>query len=193
MFVLFQLLVQIVITCVYTLLYAAITLAILVLLANFNRFTFLNTIKHQKFKSFINICGAYFVILGIYSFVHFGEKGEGDYYLIPISKDYAVKNIDGADTYFEENQNDYGRQAYLKKFIIKDGKLCSSFTGFNSPNCKDCYFVFDSQTKKQYEFHSTSEYLNFASQNNLPTPDKFKDFSTNYDNYWSARKNWLLP
>ena len=79
----------------------------------------------------MNLCGLYFIIFCIYSFSHFGDSGEGDYFLIPISKDYEVKNIDGAETYFEENKNDYSRQAYLEKFIIIDGKLCSKFTGWN--------------------------------------------------------------
>ena len=136
----------------------------------------------------------YGTLLLIYSFSYWGHAGLGDSFRIPIGNGYDVQSIDDCKLgWFEDEQKQNGRQAFLKNFIIRNHSLCSEFQGFNSTDCQDCYLVFDIRNRKMTIFHSENEYSEYAAKYQLPLKNEFNSFENNYYDYWGGWRFWLLP
>lgn len=193
MFGIFGFIFSLIIIFIYSIVYAALGLIIIYTLSKRTSYEWIKQMMNYKLIIFINLATIFGLVFLVYHFSYWRDSGYGDSFKIPIGNNYQVSNIDGAETYFEDSKLGNSRQAFLTTFTVEHKKLCANFTGFNSYDCTDCYIVFDSDSSKMYEFHSTNEYETFAKQNNLPFPEDFRGFMDNYNNYWTKNSRWYLP
>ena len=191
MFALFSLIALIVKIAVLASIYGAIVLLIFGIIYKVTKNEWVG--RRLKRKLFLWwITGFIYSICSfVFAFSYWGDRGFGDFARIPIGYGYEVKNIDGSTTYFEDEKGSYSRQAFLKKFTVKDHTLCAEFEGFNITDCKDCFIVFDAEKSKMTEFKSEKEYAQYAINNKLPLRVDFKEFDDIYNDYWDGWKFWL--
>lgn len=177
----------------YTLVYALVSLFVLYLLSGIPKLNRLKKIMRSKTLCFSFLFLAYGIAFTYYSLSYWQDRGFGDSYKLPIGNGYYINNIDGAETFFEDEKKTYSRQASLTDFLVKDGRLCARFYGFNSRDCEDCYIVFDTKQSAMREFHSANEYEAFAGIHDLPHIYEFRDFFKNYNEHWQGHDKWYLP
>lgn len=122
-------------------------------------------------------------LLFIFSFTYYGNHGLGDDSYIPLGHG-EVMSAGDLTSYFEPNIPK-SEQIYVNSYEISHDILCAKSDSF--------YFVYPLQTKKISRFKSEKDYHKFAVKTDLPTADQFKDFLTQYDQYWSGWRFWLLP
>jgi hypothetical protein len=174
--------------------YASVTLLFLYIFARTTEIKWIKKLMHRKIITWLISGFIYSISLFVYAFSYWGYSGLGDYFCIPAGHGFVVSSIDAQDySYFEPERKKYSRQVFMKKFKIKDEKVCGEFLGFNSDDCLDCFIVFDTKDEKLYEFYSSADYFTFAKKNNLPQPSDFVDFNQNYREYWHGMRNFFLP
>ncbi|MFT3705551.1 MAG: hypothetical protein QM802_24490 [Agriterribacter sp.] len=193
MFGIFGLVISLIIIFIYSLIYAGLGLLIIYILSKITKVKWIKRVISFRLLTFISLGIFFGIVFLIYHFSYWRDKGFGDSFRIPIGNGYQVSNIDGISTYFEDSKSGGGRQAFLTNFTVDKGKLCANFQGFNSTDCQDCYIVFDTKLKKMYEFYSGEEYKLFATKNGLPFTESFKEFTENYNDYWTRNSKWYLP
>lgn len=194
MFVLLGLFFLVIKIAILATVYATITLIILLFLSKKTQVNWIKKIMQLKLITWLTTGFLYSIILFCYAFSYWGYAGIGDYFCIPAGNGFVVSSIDAQEnSYFEPNRKENYRQVYMNNFIIKNGKVCGEFLGFNSDDCSDCFIVFDTKTEKILQFNSAKKYSIFAAKNGLPQQQNFKSFGDNYQNYWGGIKNLFLP
>jgi hypothetical protein len=174
--------------------YSFLTLQLFKLLAKVVKIKFLNRLIEKKLRFCLVMGIIYLIPLYIYAFSFWGYCGLGDDFLIPVGNGYVVSSADTFDQpYFGPGEGIYPYQLSLKKFIIYNQTVCGEFKGYDSNDCKNCFFVFDTKIKKIDILNSPEEYSAFAYKNNLPQCNMFKSFKDNYDKYWNGLRLIFLP
>lgn len=194
MFVIFQFIFLLIKILIYASIYTVLTYLILIALSKLMSFLKQKKVIELEFKPFpfSAIVIFYGIAFFIYAFSNWAESGMGDSFKVPIGKGYEVTSIDGSTTYFKNKGTDF----FLKNFIVFDEKLCSEFERDNGTECNECFIIFDTKRAIMNKFSSLNEYQTFAKDNHLPFPNEFKDFMSNYEDYWSSRRKydkWYLP
>ncbi len=194
MFALFGLFILIIKIGIYAVFYSTLGLLIIYLFSKKTKQKWVLKLADNKFLTWFLSNIILSVSFFFYSFSYWNYSGLGDYFCIPIGNEYVVSAIDACDNSFIQTEKDNNaRQTYINKFAIVDHKVCGEFLGYNTTTNVDTYIVFDSKTESIKEFNSKADYSVFAQKNKLPSIDEFQDFWTNYNNYWSANKNWFVP
>lgn len=194
MFALVGIIISLVVVGIYATVYSSLIIILLFVLAKYTENTFVQWTNRNKFLTWILLGFLLSIIFFINSFTYSNYAGLGDYYCIPIGNKHVISSIDAMEeSYIESNQEGIKNQIFIGKFSISETKVCGEFLGNNNVNLKDCYIVFDSETKQAREFLSKEEYSNFSRESKLPDISQFQDFGTNFNNYWNKNKSWLVP
>ncbi|MBA3829405.1 MAG: hypothetical protein H0X33_10755 [Taibaiella sp.] len=130
---------------------------------------------------------AFIISLGFFFFMftYYGDHGLGDSSRIPIGYFKDVKQIDGYQTYIENQQ---GKQLDIQKFTVNNNKLYAQLTNDNTG--KYFYAIWNLKTDKWTLYRTEKDYL---LAQNVPLPGTFKDFDKHYTQYWNGWRFWLLP
>lgn len=135
-------------------------------------------ISQIKFKQiYMTVAG----LLFIFSFTYYGNHGLGDESSIPLG---YWKSMSASDGYAYFNLKP-GKQIRIDNFAIDNNHLC-----FSSQNE---FYDYQLNSGKWEEYNSKDAYEKHASLNHLPSTNEFKYFYSQYDNYWSGWRFWLLP
>ena len=195
MFALFGLIFLIIKVAILATVYSFLTLLLFKIILKTTQQKWLERLMSKKFLFWLGVGFIYSVTLFIYSFSFWGYSGLGDFACIPVGNDITVNSIDALETsWFEPDKGEkYSRQAEIINFTIQNKIICGEFTGYNSTDCKNCFIVYDTNTEKIFEFHSTKEYSLFATKNNLPQQSEFKTFIENYREHWGGLRSIFLP
>ena len=121
--------------------------------------------------------------LFVFMFTYYGDHGLGDESRLPIGHWEVVQAGDGYP-YFQPAGN--YRQINLGSFVTHKETLCAQTE-------EGGYIAYDLITDKLSTFPDQSSYNAFAAINNLPLPQYFDTFSSQYDAYWSGWRFWTLP
>ncbi|MFL9484873.1 hypothetical protein ACI6Q2_18965 [Chitinophagaceae bacterium LWZ2-11] len=175
--------------------YTLATLVVVFLLSLIPKLRPLRKIFRNKYLIFTCIISliAYGVIFLCYCFSYWHNVGYEDSARIPIGNNFEIISIDNQECYFKDQS---GIDVPIDSFAISRGILCANFKRTNtidSLECKDCFFVFDTNTQQQYIFNYPDDYEKFAKQSSLPSHKNFKDFRYNYNKYWERNSYWYLP
>lgn len=124
------------------------------------------------------------VLLILYSFTYFGNKGYGDEGLIPIGYNKHIQQINGIQAYIEPERYSYGA-LNIENFQINDnlvfGESVSSTVDTPLP-----YFIWNFKTEDFIFFKDKSSFEKKLNEKNI-TNYKLKSFRSNYFSFWNVR------
>lgn len=183
-------------TVILALVYSAILLAVLLILANVSKAGFLSGIKKHKKTFWTAVAFIFFIGLISYRFSYNRDNGFGETVQVPIGYEHHVFCSDGSFVYFYPVDDGLDNPFYIGNYSLKENKLCAEVShkeSSYSPNYD--YTVYNMKTRKIQPFATTKEYSQYALSNSLPLPDEFREFPYYYKKF-SARpewQKWLLP
>jgi hypothetical protein len=122
------------------------------------------------------------VLLIIFSFTYYGNHGLGDDSRIPLGYGEAMKESDTFAYFVPKGKSE---QINVQTFLLKDDNLCMSVDSG--------YKVYNLKTKAFINFSDEPMYNMLAVAKDLPLSRHLKDFRSQYDDYWSGWRFWLLP
>ena len=133
------------------------------------------------------------------SFSYWEDTGLGEAPQLPIGYKQIIYSPDFARTTFfpdltktELNKD----ELHIDDFIIKNNSLCAKVSHKNSDSPDYDYIVCDLAKRKNKTIISKEDYLKFAVEKDLPSPETFYDFKTHLNEYHTNRPKWkklLLP
>jgi hypothetical protein len=163
--------------------YATLTLGILILIAYAFPESRLAKWMHDRFRFWK---GTFYIIalgLFVYSITYWGDHGPGDSSLIPVGHGELIRNGDGVFTYFYTS--DY-KQRHIYRYTVHKARICAE-------QDNSMYLIYDLETKELKEFLTQAEYEEYAKVNQLPGSKAFMDFADHYKDYWNGWRGKLLP
>lgn len=122
------------------------------------------------------------LLLIVFSFTYYGNHGLGDESRIPLGQGETMKEGDQF-AYFTPKGT--SKQVHVKSYVLKGDNLCMSVDSG--------YKVYNLRTKGVVNFSDEPMYNAFAVSYGLPLSRHLKDFRSQYDEYWSGWRFWLLP
>ncbi|AYL94687.1 hypothetical protein [Mucilaginibacter celer] len=123
-----------------------------------------------------------FILLLIFSFTYYGNHGLGDESHIPLGHGEVMSE---SDTFAYFVPKDKAEQINVQTFRVKGDNLCMSVDSG--------YKVYNLKTKVFINFSNEPMYNKLAAAKELPLAGDLKDFRSQYDEYWSGWRFWLLP
>ena len=126
--------------------------------------------------------------LGFFFFMltYFGNHGLGDGARVPIGDLKVVKQINGENTYIE---NEHGDQLGIRKFSVDNNHLYAETQKDYDAEHND-FVIWDLSTDKWNLYKTEEDYMQTGK---VPHPNTFADFWSYYDQYWNGWRFWLLP
>ncbi len=180
---------------VLSLVYSAILLIIILIIAKVSNVTFLSKIKIFKMKFWTSVAFIFFILCVSYRLSYSRDDGFGETVQVPIGYDQHVFCSDGVYVYFwpvEDNNGAFD----IGNFILKGNKLCAEAPNDeNSEKSDYAYIVYNIENRKTKSFNTVAEYSKYAQLNGMPLPNEFKDFAYYYKKFTAKPewKKWLLP
>lgn len=173
--------------------YSALILFLFIIVKKLKPNSWIEKIDTNRKKFWIKTAKIISILLFIWMHTYWGNHGLGDSARIPIGKGYAIENINWNEyAYLNKVKTSDGIDLEMTKFKVKDcvliGNLDSWFHNFENQ-----YFAFDLNTSKLVEFKNHKEYNEYVTKKDLPSVENLDEFTTNYREYWSGWKFWLLP
>lgn len=174
--------------------YAALTLSPFYLLLKAVKHNWTAWLLSKKIFVWLGVAWVYIIALYIYAFSYWGYRGLGDEACIPIGNGYVVWSFDGhEESWIKPEMGKNSGEPRLLTFAVSNNTLCADFTGFDCSYCKYRFVVFNTATKVALKFQTLKEYADFATKNNLPQHDQFKNFNDNHWEHWGGLRWFLLP
>jgi len=122
------------------------------------------------------------LLLIVFSFTYYGNHGLGDESRIPLGHGEAMQERDQFAYFTPKGTN---KQVHVKTFVLKGDNLCMSVDSG--------YKVYNLKTKGVVNFSEGQMYDAFAFSYGLPLSLQLQGFKSQYDEYWSGWRFWLLP
>lgn len=140
--------------------------------------------KYTGFKWF-RVFAVYKIVsisLIVFSFTYYGNHGLGDESRIPLGHEEAMEESDQFAYFVPKGKSE---QIHVDTYLLKGDNLCISVDSG--------YKVYNVRTKGVVNFSDEPMYNAFAVSYGLPLSRHLKDFRSQYDEYWSGWRFWLLP
>ncbi|MFY7669489.1 hypothetical protein ACOSP6_00240 [Tenacibaculum sp. MEBiC06402] len=155
------------------------------IIEKFGHLNFVAFFPKIKKKENIKACRIFItVILILFSFTYWGNKGYGDEGLIPIGNNKHVEQTNGVQAYIKPKKYQYGT-LNIEKFCITENLVFGE--SINSPiDSPPPFFVWNFKTEEFNFFTNENDFKNFLNENNI-RDFELKDFNSNYVCYWNIR------
>ncbi|QTE39462.1 hypothetical protein ACRQ5D_30105 [Mucilaginibacter sp. P25] len=140
--------------------------------------------KYTNFK-WLSVFAVYKIVgisLMVFSFTYYGDHGLGDESRIPLGHGEAMEESDQFAYFVPKGKS---KQILVDTYLLKGDNLCMSVDSG--------YKVYNLRTKGVVNFSDEPMYNAFAVSYGLPLSRQLKDFRSQYDEYWSGWRFWLLP
>jgi len=165
--------------------YALIILFVFKIIAKQKPQSLIAKLSKKGFKVWFGVGGIISVLLFFWMLSSYGNHGFGDSARIPIGYGKSVNEIDGVTTYISpKNDENYSIDLYAIRNEYCVGQI---HTNGNE------YFIWNMEINELQELNSKVGYIEKSKGLNLPKQEEFKDFNTNYADYWLGWRFWLLP
>ena len=122
------------------------------------------------------------IMLLVFSFTYYGNKGLGDESRIPLGHGQAMLESDQS-AYFEPKGK--SEQVHVKVYALKGDNL--------SMAVDSGYKVYNLRTQGVVNFSDGQMYDAFAFSYGLPLSLQLQSFKAQYVQYWGGWRFWLLP
>lgn len=185
----FELIITVIHAVLLSLLYSAILLLLILIVAKISKTAFLSGIKNHKMKLWKSAAFVLFIFLMCYRFSYGRDNGLGETLQVPIGYEQHVYCADDQFVYFYPADDSYSDTFNIGKYAVKGNVLCAEVKHESYDNPEYDYVVFNLETRKNLPFKAITEYSGYAQANDLPMPNEFKDFVYYYRKF-SARSQW---
>ena len=139
-------------------------------------------IKNKRDRKYIRITIT--IILILFSFTYWGNKGYGDEALIPLGFKKHVEQINSNQAYINPEKYKY-RTLNIEKFDIQNKYVFGE--SINSPvDSPPPYFVWNFETEEFLFFDKIESLKKYLATKNI-NQIKLKTFNSNYLTYWNVR------
>lgn len=191
----FEFIITVIHAILLSLLYSAILLVLILIVAKISKTAFLSGIKNHKMKFWMSVAFVLFISLMCYRFSYGRDNGFGETVQVPVGYDQHVYCADDFMVYFYPVEDDLDNTFDIGSYTVKGNKLCAEVSHEDSSESPEYdYVVYNLETRKSIPFDTIEAYTEYAQSNGLPLPNQFKEFVYYYRKF-SARpewKKWLL-
>jgi len=122
------------------------------------------------------------ILLLVFSFTYYGNKGLGDESRIPLGYGEVMRASDQFAYFVPKGKSG---QIHVDTYVLKGDNLCMSIDSG--------YKVYNLKTKGVVNFSDGQMYDAFAFSYGLPLSLQLQSFKVQYDQYWGGWRFWLLP
>jgi hypothetical protein len=191
MFVLFDIIFELIKISFLGCIYATLTLFTFILIGRYNPNSWFDRISKKKLR--IWFLSGLIISTGLFSFMftYWGDHGIGDWARIPLGHWKEVVQVDGTRGLIQNTNYGIGSGIGLEKFQITNDFLCGK-TQVSLSKYPGDYIVYSLETNDVTFFKDKNGYDTYANKNQLPLETHFKDFNYHYKRYWKGWRFWIL-
>lgn len=168
--------------------YAAFIVLILKLTQAYSSNAWLNKVSRNRVKFWFYTMLFISVALFVFMFTYYGDHGLGDSSRLPIGHGKEVKQINGTDTFIE---NEDGGQLGITTFSFDNSFLYAEIQ--KQSDEENRYVVWNLSTDDWLFYKTKGDYVKAVTDKSYIPLDKFEDFTAFYRAYWGGWRFILLP